>query len=99
MRDLVGEAVDKGDGWHRFFCLAFDKSWLPEESSGRHRHKTQNLCDWQRAWHGCKVEALCSIMCVGRLVASRDTSHGDRVFRTSPGVYAYESSTVHKFES
>ena len=49
--------------------------------------------DWQRAWHGCKIDSIYSIMYKGRLTASCDYARGHRFFRECPGVYCHNDAT------
>lgn len=90
------DPVGEGDGWHRLSWLAFNRSRLPEESDGRLAQETQCRCDWRRAWYGCKVEALYSIMCAGQLVASLDGSCGFRFFQSAPGVNVLDCDIARK---
>ncbi len=54
--------------------------------------------EWARAWHGCKMQALYSIMFHGRLAASCDLERGDRFFAECPGVYCHKDATRFKAE-
>jgi len=68
---LVYDTHDK-TGWYRYRWAPFEdaggKEALPKSSLGKHGHQGQ--ADWQRAWHGCKFEALYSIMYRRRQVFS-----------------------------
>ena len=55
---------------------------LPETSAAGGK------ADWQRAWHGCKLEALLSIMYTGKLRASTSTT-GDRIKKGVQAVYCH----------
>ena len=86
--DAVGQPVLKklgpptamGEGWHRLPVVAFDA----------------DACQgWERAWHGCKVEAVYSILYHGQLAESRLVP-GERVLEGAPGVYTHRDCRSHK---
>ena len=78
--------------WFRFPWEAFPGvDMLPTKSTGG-----AGDADWQRAWHGCKLEALYSIMYHGKLAASCSTVLGHVFFKDAPGVYAHKDKTAHK---
>jgi hypothetical protein len=76
----LGNAVDEGNGWSRLPYLDFDA------------HEEAGL---QRAWHGCKFEALYSILFHGRLIESRDPG---RTLGDVKGVYMHKDATKGKAE-
>ena len=84
-------------GWYKFQWIPYEaaggESSLPKTSPGPHG---DGFSDWQRAWHGCKFEALYSIMYHGRLFASCDAERGERFFRQAPGVYLHKDATCKK---
>jgi hypothetical protein len=52
-----------------------------------------------RAWHGCKLEALYSILYHGRLCESNDRERGHRFFaKNGAGVYSHGDNLRHKAE-
>jgi hypothetical protein len=55
--------------------------------------------DWQKAWHGCRLEALYSIMCHGGLMASKSRARGERFFADAPGIYVFRDDLEHKAQS
>lgn len=88
-------ALDKFEtdyqGWFCFPWADFSEADLPQTS-------TCGLgpADWQRAYHGCKFEALYSIMYHGKLAASNKPERGDRFFARAPGVYCHKMGTCPK---
>lgn len=84
-------------GWHRMrwvpYELAGSDDALPKTSEGPYGGGEP---DWQKAWHGCKFEALYSIMYHGRLFASSDAARGERFFGKAPGVYVHKDGTCAK---
>lgn len=94
--DLLGEPEPMGDGAFRCAWKDFPgDANMPEETTGDWEGKA----DWQRAWHGCKLEALYSIMFHGRLRASNSASGGDRFWKEAPGVYCHKDGTKDKAQS
>ena len=85
---LVGPPTEMGHGEYRFPWLHFSSElffsteMLPETSAAGGK------ADWQRAWHGCKLEALLSIMYTGKLRASTSTT-GDRIKKGVQAVYCH----------
>ena len=53
---------------------------------------------WVRAWHGCKLEALYSILYHGGFVESRDRGQGERLLHRAPGVYVHNDVTAQTAE-
>lgn len=90
---LLGEPVTKEGGWFQFPWLAFREDILPTSTQG---DWGEGKAEWQRAWHGCKMEALYSIMYHGQLAASCDAERGDRFHPQAPGVYCHKDVTMHK---
>ena len=84
---LLRKAEPQADGWMRYPWAGMVETYLPAQSEGIHAHNGSS--DWQRAWHGCKLEALYSIMYHGRLAASCNAERGDRFFEGAPGVYCH----------
>eukprot|EP00928_Gymnodinium_smaydae_P079890 TRINITY_DN63721_c0_g1_i1.p1 TRINITY_DN63721_c0_g1~~TRINITY_DN63721_c0_g1_i1.p1 ORF type:complete len:508 (+),score=44.97 TRINITY_DN63721_c0_g1_i1:42-1526(+) len=99
IRDKLGKAdfEPHSFGWFRYPWLPYEAAGgdgaLPETSPGPYGG---GLSDWKRAWHGCKMEGLYSIMYHGRLLGSRDAERGDRFFERAPGVYVHKDATCHK---
>lgn len=87
--EKLGPSTPMGEGWSRFALMAFD-----DEAE----RETEAEC-WERAWHGCKFEALYSILYHSRLVESRDRGRGERLLDGAPGVYVHKDSTSHKAEN
>ena len=48
---------------------------------------------WETAWHGCKIEALFSIMYNGFLAPSCDPGQGHRCLTDAPGIYVHQDGT------
>lgn len=90
--DYIGQPEPRDGGW---FCCPwndFDDASLPKETLG----KWGTEADWQRAWHGCKLEGLYSIMYHGKLFASRSAALGERFSGVAPGVYVHKDVTAAK---
>ena len=73
----LGEPAPRGEGWFRLDWLPFNERAL--NPTGH----------WLRGWHGCKMEALYSIMFHG----------GERFFSASPGIYMFNEARRHKAET
>lgn len=86
---LAGESEDWGDASLRCFWNEFSANELDSESKGRLADESSDKSDWKKVWHGCKLEALHSIMDHGKLQASWDGEGGDRFFADAPGVYVF----------
>ncbi len=85
--DVLAPPVYQGDGWYKCVYRPFDSHSLPSPST------------WETAWHGCKLEALYSIIFDGHLRPSDvDAGRGERSFRGVPGVYCHKEATSHKAE-
>ena len=78
---FVAEPIYAGSGWWLLRWKDFDPELLPSASTSG-----EGLADWKPAFHGCKFEALYSIMCHGRLAASCDAA----------GVYVHKWDTAAK---
>merc|ERR1719471_1124194 len=87
--ELLGAPVGQAGGWHRL-------EWLPLGACSR---AELEAAGWIRAWHGCKFEALYSIMFHGCLLESRDPARGERLLDGAPGVYVHKDGTGHKAEN
>ena len=85
--EKLGPPLRHDDGW---FCF----EWLPERGDW----EMDLPSAWEIAWHGCKVEALYSIMYHGRLFESRKKNEGDRILDDLPGVYVHQDKARHKAE-
>ena len=72
-------------GWFRCPYIDFREENLPSGSL--------------RAWHGCKFEALYSILYHGELFASYDERRGHRYFPKPPGIYMHKDATARKAEN
>ena len=55
--------------------------------------------DIRKGWHGCKMEALYSIIYHGRIFESADEAQGHRYFADRPGVYLHADSRAQKAEN
>ncbi|CAK0809987.1 unnamed protein product [Prorocentrum cordatum] len=51
---------------------------------------------WVRAWHGCKMESVYSILYHGRFCESGRSGRGDRFFDYGEGVYLHRDRLAHK---
>ena len=89
VRALLGPPVRQQDNW-------FSLNWFGNDTS---RTIQSGKGNWCRAWHGCKLEALYSILYDGRLRASKDKDRGERFFDGTPGVYVHKDGTVCKSEN
>ena len=82
----LGPPQEREDGWMRLVWHKLrDQERLRLEENG-----------WERAWHGCKFEALYSILYHGKLVESADKTQGDRFLDGAPGVYVHKDGTSRK---
>ena len=54
---------------------------------------------WLRAWHGCKIESLYSILYHGQLFESADPSRGERTKGGKAGVYLHKDGTGAKADN
>ena len=85
--ERLGSPQPQADGWWRLRWLEFtDDDILMLERHGL-----------DKAWHGCKLEALYSILYHGRLRESRKL--GDRWLQGLPGVYVHKPQTARKAEN
>ena len=82
-----GPALEVEPHWFRL-------QWLP--AGGDAVINAFQMEGWARAWHGTKLEALCSQIYFGRLFSSSSAQLGERFFTGSPGVYFHKDSTRHK---
>ena len=87
--EKLGPAVRMYEGWSRLALLGFDEA----------AERETEAVGWVRAWHGCKFEALYSILYHSRLVESRDRGRGERMLARAPGVYVHNDVTAHKAEN
>jgi len=87
-----GKDEEPAQHWFRCAWKGFSAGDLPMESPGEWSKKAE----WVKAWHGCKVEALYSIMYHGQLRESRNAGRGERFFGQFPGVYVHKDGTKHK---
>ena len=92
---LLDKPVDMGGGWYRLRCLLHTDIFMPQESLA----EGGGAAEWMRAWHGCPLEALYSILYHGSLMESCDKSHGHRFWPESPGVYVHKEDLAHKAEN
>ena len=81
-----GAVEAQPDQWFRLEWLPFTVLPLSEGN-------------WQRGWHGCKMEALYSILYQGGLRPSEDETKGDRFFAGRPGVYLHKDDLQRKAEN
>jgi len=94
LTSLLGSPEEKPDGWFRLPWATFDAKALPEDSPGEMAF--DGKAEWQRAWHGPKLEGLYSIMYHGKLAASRNAEQGERLLKNLPGVYVHKDGTMDK---
>lgn len=87
----LGDPEPHSQGWFRL-------RWLPLQEGCAGTASASDLSRWERAWHGCKLESLYSILAHGRLCESTTTSPGDRTIMDVPGVYLHKDATQHKAE-
>ena len=66
--ELIGNPQAMDEAWFRCKWLGTDNAAI---APGTNPH-------WEPAWHGCKLEALYSIMYHGELFESSDDSQGQR---------------------
>ena len=83
--ERLGPPIRQEGGWFSFAWKPFSYECLP---AGK----------WERAWHGCKLEALYSILYHEKLLESRDRNRGHRLFEGLPGVYVHKDKTARKSE-
>ena len=85
--DKLGLPKKSHNGWFVFQWRNFDDSKLSTKSEGRFASETNGNALWQTAWHGCKMEAIYSIIWHGKIFAS-SKGLGQRMHRNNlPGVY------------
>ncbi len=82
VRDVLGEPSLVGENVWRF-------PWLAAVCDIRNTHGQES---WEKAWHGCKFEALRAILLAGELDESNDKSNGERFFADAPGVYLWRDA-------
>ena len=90
---LLGEPEEKDNGWFRLAWKSYDQTKLPDESFRKDSH---GVADWRQAWHGCKMEALYSIIFKGRLLASDNAEEGHQFAPGAPGVYVVGDANITK---
>eukprot|EP00928_Gymnodinium_smaydae_P038365 TRINITY_DN26484_c0_g1_i1.p1 TRINITY_DN26484_c0_g1~~TRINITY_DN26484_c0_g1_i1.p1 ORF type:complete len:925 (+),score=154.82 TRINITY_DN26484_c0_g1_i1:69-2843(+) len=73
----------------------FSMEWLGPDGRGI---DAQEWTTWERAWHGCKLEALYSILYHGKLLPSTSKGRGERFLENAQGVYVHKDGTAHKAE-
>ena len=83
----LGRIEPEINGWYRV-------PWLPLTSELPNPDDSQ----WQRGWHGCKMEALYSIMYHGCLFPSSEDFEGSHYFAQYPGVYLHGDTLQWKSE-
>lgn len=84
--NLLGPPVKQDKDWYSLAWKDYD----------RHEEKCK---EWEPAWHGCKMEALYSILYHGKLFESKDGNQGQRTLSNAPGVYVFKEGTSHKAEN
>jgi hypothetical protein len=87
----IGKPISCPEGWFCCPWLSFREGELATQTAAG---KTQ----WETAWHGCKFEALFSIMYNGFLATSNSVGQGHRYFDNTPGIYVFKDSLKHKAE-
>lgn len=93
--ERLESAQEQGRGWHRLQFRDFETAALPAQSQAAGGWPAE----WSRAWHGCKLEALYSILFHGRLLESCNPERGERFFSAAPGVYVHKDGTRHKADN
>ena len=88
--DPVDMSQNRATGWYR--CAWLGEHCTDVPSGGRDAEEP----DWQKAWHGCKLEALYSIIFHGRLTASKDLALGQRFWLEAPGIYVHRDELQQK---
>lgn len=88
--ELLGSPEEHAGGWLRCAWQPFKEEELPVESSGEWAR--DGKADWDKSFHGCKVEALYSIMYHRKIMPSADESRGDRFHESCPGVYVFSEA-------
>ena len=84
---MLGAPKKSDNGWFVFPWRNFDDSKLSMKSEGPFANETNGMALWQTAWHGCKIEAIYSIMVHEKIFASSGRM-GQRMHRNKlPGVY------------
>eukprot|EP00929_Paragymnodinium_shiwhaense_P084786 TRINITY_DN45376_c0_g1_i3.p1 TRINITY_DN45376_c0_g1~~TRINITY_DN45376_c0_g1_i3.p1 ORF type:complete len:544 (-),score=105.98 TRINITY_DN45376_c0_g1_i3:58-1689(-) len=78
---LLCPPVPTKDGWVRF---AIRSSVQPDAGN------------WQRAWHGCKLEAVFSILYHGELLESTPEEEGERTKFGKAGIYLHSDKNSYK---
>ena len=100
--DLLGDAESRAGGWYRFECNGLGKQEDASEASAEiadHSDIGKGLeGQWKRAWHGCKLEAVYSILYHGRLLESRCSEYGQEWLEGAPGVNFHDDKTQRKAE-
>lgn len=94
VRRRLGAARTEGGGWFRLAWM--QEGRRAEQDGGQELPRCGN---WSRAWHGCKLESVYSILFNGGLVAGRDRGAGDRFFEGAPGIYVHKDGTASKSEN
>merc|ERR1712232_1105332 len=90
--ERLGPPMRQEGGW---FCFPW-KDFSQEESD---KLKADKKKRWKRGWHGCKLEALYSILFHGELRESRDAEKGERCLQGLPGIYLHKDKTSRKAEN
>lgn len=85
---LLGPPMRQGDGWFSLHFKGFTNT----------RKQECKDCQWFRAWHGAKFEAIYSTLHDGKLAASRGKEYGERCLPGRPGVYCYRDKFAHLAE-
>ena len=92
VRQALGTPVRQEGGWFSIPFLSY-KGFETFEGDDEHQMYPT------RAWHGCKFEALYSILYDGKLRESCDAARGEQFFPDAPGVYVHKDETRHKAEN
>ena len=93
--ELLDAPVPRSSGgWFSCKSREFDERGLPANSIAG----SEVPAEWETAWHGCKFEALYSIMYQRELIASEDRKQGHRFFDGKPGIYLDKDGLSEKAE-
>ena len=87
--EIIGAPQPMDGAWFRCKWLGAANAYI---APGTNSH-------WEPAWHGCKLEALYSIMYHRTLFESSDHSQGQRYLTDAPGIYLHKTGTKEKAEN
>lgn len=96
LKDLPDAPQEVREGVFRFHLKDVEGVRRPLFSLRRLSHEVGGLEDGQRAWHGCKLEALYSVIVEGTLKASCSSEERHTLFQGCPGVNLHCGQTRFK---